>query len=143
MRKEVAELGPCKDLRQKTEEIYEKAKTAETKSSREYVIDLMRKKHLFTPYAVAKYLGIRPASVYRYLEVEGHFDDYTALLVAKELEIDPMEIIAAANAQRAKKKEQKKEWENLYKKMSGAAATLFLITAPLLDAIREAGVSIM
>src|SRR3569832_333167 len=97
------------------------------KTTVDYMLALQKTLDLGTPYAIAKYLGIAPSSVYRYLAGEQKMDDYTALKVAKALGLDPMEVIAATNAERAKTEAVCNEWTALVKKVGGKAAAVVLI----------------
>jgi transcriptional regulator with XRE-family HTH domain len=70
-------------------------------------------------YALAARLGITRSAVSKMQQGDVAFSDDVALTVAELLQIDPIVVIAAANAQRAKTPEQKARWEGLMEKLSG------------------------
>src|SRR3569833_3855996 len=94
------------------------------KTTVDYMLALQKTLDLGTPYAIAKYLGIAPSSVYRYLAGEQKMDDYTALKVAQALELNPLEVIAATNAERAKNEKEIAEWTKIFKLSAGRAAAM-------------------
>ena len=102
------------------------------KTTIEFMLAVQKKENLKTPYAIAKFLGISPTSLYRYMDGSQTMDDYTSLKVAKALGLDPMGVIAAANAERAKTEEEKKDWTEIVKKVGGRAAAILLTTAALM-----------
>lgn len=54
-------------------------------------------------------------------------DDYTALKVAEALGIDPLEVIAIANAERTKRPEVKAAWEQIATRTAHAAMLILLV----------------
>jgi hypothetical protein len=78
------------------------------------------KKHLdlSSDYALAKRLGFSLSATSSYRTGRRVFDDDAALTVALALGIDPICVIAAANAERAKTPEQKARWTALMEKIS-------------------------
>lgn len=97
------------------------------KTTMEFMLAVQKKEQLPTPYAVAKFLGVSPTSLYRYMDGSQTMDDYTALKVAKALGLDPMGVIAAANAERAKTEKERNDWAAIIKKVGGRAAGFMLI----------------
>lgn len=69
-------------------------------------------------YALASRLGVTRSAVSKMQQGETSFSDDVALTVAEILQIHPMEVIAAANAERAKTPEQKARWIGLMEKFS-------------------------
>lgn len=69
-------------------------------------------------YALAKRLGVAQSSVSNYRTGRSRIDDDVALTIAEILQINPLEVIAAANAERAKTPEQKARWTALMEKFS-------------------------
>ena len=59
-------------------------------------------------YRIAKLLGITRASVSRFRTGKGSFCDETAIRAAELLGIEPLKVIAAANAERSK--DEKNPW---------------------------------
>lgn len=75
-------------------------------------------------YALAKALGVTQAAVSSYRTEKSKISDDVALTVAEILGINPLEVIAAANAERAKTPEQKARWTGLMEKFSGSFRSL-------------------
>lgn len=71
-------------------------------------------------YALAKRLGVRQPTISSYRAGRSRMDDDVALKVAEILELHPMQVIAAANAERAKTEEQKARWIGLMEKFSAS-----------------------
>jgi inosine/xanthosine triphosphate pyrophosphatase family protein len=65
-----------------------------------------------TPYQIAKHLHLTPQGVYQLFEMRAFSDD-TALSVAEMLGAPILEVIAAANADRAKSPELRERWESI------------------------------
>lgn len=112
-----------------------------------YLEMLREKLPVKSDYAIAKALEISQGAVCHYMKGNRVMDDTTALKVAKLLEIEPMQIIAAANADR-EKGSNKEMWENFYKRLGGIAASIiFVVTfimtptpsqaAPVLKAVSQ------
>lgn len=74
---------------------------------------------------LAKALELSDAALCRYESGERVMDDYTAAKVAEILGIEPMRIIAQANAEREKDTKRKAFWEAMT--MGGIAASLFML----------------
>lgn len=93
-------------------------------------LDQVKQRHrLVSDYALAKYLRVGQPTVTRYRKRHAAMDDYTATRVAEALSINPMEVIAAAQAERAERaqdEEKKAFWEGWWKRVSGTAASVFL-----------------
>ncbi len=88
-------------------------------------------------YAMAKALGITRSTLSGY-RGGNIMDDFTAAQIAEILEIDPMIVIAAANAER-EKGERREYWEKISKRLGGiAAGFLFFSIALPLQAIHSA-----
>jgi transcriptional regulator with XRE-family HTH domain len=73
---------------------------------------------LVSDYSVAKKLGFTQTAVSQYRHGRRFFDDDAALIVAQVLDLEPIVVIAAANAERAKTPEAKARWESLMEKFS-------------------------
>ena len=71
-------------------------------------------------YALAKALGVTQAAVSSYRTEKSKISDDVALTVAEILQVNPMQVIAAANAERAKTPEQKARWMGMMEKFSGS-----------------------
>ncbi|CAB3726042.1 helix-turn-helix domain-containing protein [Paraburkholderia rhynchosiae] len=92
------------------------------KTTIDYLDELRVKLQLPSDYAVAKALGCTRASVSRYRNGVGSFDDATAIKVAELLGLEPLEIIAAANFERSKDEHSQNVWASIWGKVAGAIA---------------------
>lgn len=84
----------------------------------DYLNAVKRKLGIESDYALAASLGVTRSAVSTFTRGKGIFGDDVALTVAEILEIDPLAVIAAANAERAKTPEQKARWTGLMEKFS-------------------------
>ncbi|WP_431068126.1 DUF3693 domain-containing protein [Ralstonia holmesii] len=84
------------------------------KTTLDFIEAVSRKLGGASDYAVAKALGITRASVSRYRNGHGGFDDETALRVAQLLDIDPGAVAAASHAERAKNPEVRQMWASIF-----------------------------
>ena len=84
----------------------------------EYLDAVKAAKGLTSDYQLAKLLGFPLSSVSSYRTGRRFFDDEAALTVAQALGVEPICVIAAANAERAKTPEQKARWMALVEKFS-------------------------
>lgn len=69
-------------------------------------------------YALAKVLGVTQQAVSSYRAGNSKISDDVALTVAEILQLEPMQVIALANAERAKTEAQKARWMGLVEKFS-------------------------
>lgn len=69
-------------------------------------------------YALAKALGIRTTTISNYRSGRNHFDDATAMKVAVILKIDPLEVVAAANVERAKTSDVRTMWSDAWSRFA-------------------------
>jgi len=93
------------------------------KTTKEYIEEAKRRLEV-TDYRLAKILGVSQGAMSHYATGRRIMDDTTAAKLAGILEIEPIQIIAAANAER-EKGEKKEFWENFYKRLGGIAASIF------------------
>ena len=78
------------------------------------LLDAVKKRHGITSdYALAKILGAPQPTISSYRCGRRIIDDDMALTIAQELDIDPLVVIAAANAERAKTPEIRARWMSL------------------------------
>ncbi|WP_454710700.1 helix-turn-helix domain-containing protein [Cupriavidus nantongensis] len=84
------------------------------KTTLEYVDAVKIKLDLPSDYAIAKALCVTRAAISSYRTGRSYFDDLTAVRVAEVLGINPMEVIAAANRERAKSEDARKVWSGLW-----------------------------
>lgn len=87
-----------------------------------YIEAAKRKLGITSDYAIAKELGMSKAAFSRYKTGGRVIDDYTAAKLAEVLGIEPIEVIAAANAEREKDSAKVAFWRRLA--TSGKAASL-------------------
>lgn len=115
------------------------------KKTLKYLEALKEKYDLKSDNALATLLNTSRQAINNYRHAGNAFDNETALKVAKLLEVEPLEVIAAASFDRAKTEEEKKIWENFYKRLGGIAASFSMIAllAPIFAASHEATLYIM
>ena len=99
----------------------------------QYVDAVRSRLPVTSDYAVAKALGVSKQAVSRYMKGVSHFDDYVAIRVAKMLEIDPLQVIADVNHQRAENPEVKAVWAALMEKISKGFDVLLSGASPRRD----------
>lgn len=83
------------------------------KTSAEWLRELIAQRHLKTAYAAAKLIGITPTRLYEYRDGVRPFNNFTAVRVAELLEVDPVVVIASAEAEREKGGAHRAYWEKL------------------------------
>lgn len=84
----------------------------------EYLAACKERLGIESDYALAKRLGVRQPTISSYRMGRSRMDDDVALKVAEILHLHPLQVIAAANAERAKTAEQKARWTELMEKFS-------------------------
>jgi transcriptional regulator with XRE-family HTH domain len=93
------------------------------KTCAQYLDDVKRRLDLPSDYALQQSLGISKSAISLLRNGKTFFDDATALRIANILDIDPLEVVAAANAERARNSDVRHMWENVWGKAAGAMAT--------------------
>lgn len=83
------------------------------KSTTEYIDESIIKLGLANDNQLAKRLGYSSGAFSNYRSKNRIIDDYTAAKLAEILGIPPIEVIAAANAEREKDSQRRDFWENL------------------------------
>ena len=83
------------------------------KSTVEYIKEAKDKLGISSDYALSKELGLTKQAISKYQTGERVMDDYTAAKIANVLEINPLEPIAAANAEREKDAAKVDFWRRL------------------------------
>lgn len=86
----------------------------QVKLFKDYIKDLKETQGLKSDYAVAQFLGVPRQSMTK-VKGGGLLGKEKCLLIARALEIDPIIIIATAEAQKTKNKELKAMWLKLVK----------------------------
>ena len=100
------------------------------KTISEYLDDVAATTETGTPYATAKALGLSQNYLVNY-ETGTLPDDYICVLIAERLGLDPLEVIAAANAERErklKKVNRVQKWEEIWRRVRRAGAVAGLGT---------------
>ena len=90
----------------------------------EYLREVKARTGIASDYALAARLGVTRSAVSKMQQGETSFSDDVALTVAEILGVNPLVVIAAANAERAKTPEQKARWPGLVEKFSVSFNTL-------------------
>lgn len=90
----------------------------------EYLAACKKRLGIESDYALAKALNITQQAVSSYRSGRSRIDDDVALTVAEILGVNPMQVIAAANAERAKTPEQRARWTGMMEKFSGSFLNL-------------------
>lgn len=103
------------------------------KTTNEYLDQVKQKLRLDTDYKLAKWLGSKTSVISKYRLKQRVMDNYTAAKLAEALGIDPMEVIAAAEAEREKDERKAEFWRKLMQKMSVAAAIAAFLAFPIND----------
>ena len=93
-------------------------------STLNYLAACKKRLGIESDYALAKALGVTQAAVSSYRTGRSSINDDVALTVAEILGVNPMQVIAAANAERAKTPEQKARWTGMVEKFSGSFLNL-------------------
>jgi len=88
------------------------------KTTVDWLAECKRRFGVESDYALAKRLGVSSQTISSYRTGRSRFDDDMALTVAEALQIDPLQVIASANAERAKTPEQRARWEAIMEKFS-------------------------
>lgn len=102
------------------------------KKTLDYIDQLAALKGWDTDYQIAKGLGIKTPTMTRYRRHGGTLDNDTAWKVAEGLGIDAMEIIAAAEIERAERADNTEKaavWKRRFQAVSHSAATILGIIA--------------
>jgi transcriptional regulator with XRE-family HTH domain len=83
-------------------------------------------------YALAKALRVTQPTISSYRAGRSRIDDDVALSIAEILNVHPLQVIATANAERAKTPEQRARWSGVMEKFSASFLNLLLGTGPRL-----------
>lgn len=92
------------------------------KTCKDWLEQLMAARSV-TAYGAAKLIGIDTNTAYNYKAGTRAFDAFTATRVAELLNVDPVLVIASAEAERAKDAERRAYWERL----GGTAAAVLVV----------------
>lgn len=86
----------------------------------EYLAACKKALGIDSDYALAKKLGISHSAICGYRAGRSRIDDDVALTIAEILKIHPLQVIATANAERAKTPEQRARWSGVMEKFSAS-----------------------
>lgn len=92
----------------------------------DYLDSLRVKTGVPSDYALQPILGVTRSAISKYRTKREFFSDDMAFKVARILEIDPILVISAIHAERAKTQEEKAAWTGLFEKLGGMAASVML-----------------
>lgn len=100
------------------------------KTQREYLEDALEKMGNVSDAEKAKRLKVSRQTISAYRKGERTMDDFMCIMVARELGIDPLEVIAAANMEREKTQERRDFWQDFRQKIGimGLAGLTVLTT---------------
>ena len=97
----------------------------------EYLDAVKKKLGITSDYALAKALRVAQPTVIGSRSGRSTLNDDTALSIAEILKVHPLEVIAAANAERAKTPEQRARWSGVMEKFSASFKTLLSGPSPV------------
>ena len=81
-------------------------------------------------YALAKALHVGHSTICSYRAGRSRIDDDVALTISEILKLNPLVVIASANAERAKTPEQRARWSGVMEKFSASFNSLLLGRGP-------------
>ncbi len=90
-----------------------------------YLDQLIEKKNLKSDSDLANYLQISRQHLSR-IRIEGVLSEEKCLIVASELDINPLELLSYMRAKKAKSEEARKIWMELHKKTKRVKAYILL-----------------
>jgi predicted transcriptional regulator len=96
----------------------------------EYLAACKARLGIDSDYALAKALGISHSAICGYRAGTSRVNDDVALSIAEILGIHPFQVIATANAERAKTPEQRARWSGVMEKFSASFLNLLLGRQP-------------
>ncbi len=92
----------------------------------EYLAAVKKKLAIESDYALAKALGISHSAICGYRAGTSRINDDVALKIAEILAVHPLQVIADANAERAKTPEMRAAWSNLMSRVQASFESLLL-----------------
>ena len=97
----------------------------------EIIKAIKQKHHLTSDYQVHKLTGWSRQSVSNFANNKVNLPDHAAIRAAEVLEIEPLEMLAQAHAERSKRSDVKQVWEAIAKQVSAAILLIFVgLSAP-------------
>lgn len=101
------------------------------KTTKVYIEEAKNKLGIVSDYALSKRLGITKQAVGGYQSGTRVMDNYTAAKLAEALEINPLEVISAASAEREKDDKKREFWQKLARTSAAALVTIPLVFSEL------------
>lgn len=90
-----------------------------------YLDQLILKKSIKSDSSLADYLQISRQHLSR-IRIEGNLSEEKCLLIARELDIDPLELFSYMRARKAVNPEVKKVWMDLHRNIKRVKASILL-----------------
>lgn len=97
------------------------------KTSADYIEDLKTRHDLPSDGAAARMLGVTRQAVSNIKNRKDSFSDRTARKVAELLEIDPLEVVLSAHAERASDNDDRELWTRALTRLRGRSGEPFCI----------------
>lgn len=105
------------------------------KLSTDYLIEALEKLGEMPDAKKYERLKLHKNTVNQYKRGERIMDDFACIMVANELGIDPLEIIAAANMEREKTQERRDFWADFRKKIGSLAVAGLVVLTTLMSPV--------
>lgn len=99
-----------------------------------YLDDLTRIKNFQTAKELADWLGVTPPAVSQYKSNVRSPENEICIKIAMEINVDPMEVIMAADLDRAERAGQHSAWEIFLERTKAAAASVLVFLVAALSA---------
>jgi plasmid maintenance system antidote protein VapI len=107
------------------------------KTTLEYIDEAKKALGIESDYGMAKWMGITTGAMAHYRGGKRTIDDYTASKLADAIGLDPLEVIAAANAEREKDEKKKDYWRKIFARCAAACVVFFLLTPDAYSSTRN------
>jgi transcriptional regulator with XRE-family HTH domain len=96
----------------------------------EYLQAVKTRLEITSDYALAARLGVTRSAVSNFMRGKGVLGDDVALTIAQILDLNPLVVIAQANAERASSPEIRARWTGVVEKFSASFNGLIRVMAP-------------
>lgn len=97
-----------------------------------YLDRLMQLRGLRSDYAMSKFLGVSTASVSIWRSGSSQLGEDMAFRIARELDIDPIEIISAIGAERSKDARTQEGWREIFRRVTSHAQPIAVFGVAIL-----------
>ena len=105
------------------------------KLSTDYLIEALEKLGDMPEGKKAETLKIHRNTLISYKNGERIMDDFACIMVANQLGIDPLEVIAAANMEREKTQERREFWADFRRKIGAMAVAGLMVLTMLMNPV--------